>query len=86
MRATAGTPSRARCSRTGWSAWLGLFTRRQLVNIGQGMVPQLADYDYAVRGMDADRNGFDDEAHEAAPREKRGACGPLTGPPVAAYS
>jgi predicted RNA methylase len=47
-------------------AWLGLFTRRQIVDIGQGMVPQLANYDRAVQAMDADRNQFDDEAHEVA--------------------
>ncbi|MGH8562699.1 MAG: PLxRFG domain-containing protein [Gammaproteobacteria bacterium] len=47
-------------------AWLGLFTRRQLVDIGQGMVPALADYDRAVQAMDADRSQFDDQAHEVA--------------------
>lgn len=47
-------------------AWLGLFTRRQIVDIGQGMVPELANYDRAVQAMDADRNRFDEEAHEVA--------------------
>jgi hypothetical protein len=67
-----------RATRHGWDAikskvledwrpaWLGLFTRRQLVDIGQGIVPELADYDRAVQRMDADRSRFDDEAHEVA--------------------
>jgi len=36
-------------------AWLGLFTRQQLVDIGKAQVPALADYDRAVQEMDADR-------------------------------
>lgn len=67
-----------RATRHGWDAikskvledwrpaWLGLFTRRQLVDIGQGMVPALAEYDRAVQRMDADRSQFDDEAHKVA--------------------
>ena len=47
-------------------AQLKLVTRRQLVEIGRDMVPELADYDRAVQGMDADRTRFDGEAGEVA--------------------
>ena len=67
-----------RATRHGWEAvkskliedWrparLAFATRRQLVDIGQGMVPELADYDRAVQAMDADRNQLDGETHEVA--------------------
>jgi N12 class adenine-specific DNA methylase len=45
---------------------LKLLTRRQVVEIGRDMVPELVDYDRGVQRMDADRTIFDGEAGEVA--------------------
>jgi hypothetical protein len=47
-------------------AQLKFATRRQVVEIGRDMVPELADYDRGVQRMDGDRTVFDGESGEVA--------------------
>lgn len=48
--------------------WLGGFGLRHLIEVGQDVLPQLAEYWKVVRRLDFDRTELNNEAHELAER------------------